>query len=146
MRLNYSIEQNNYENTIYLDLHDPADVCNIETLRCRDRNAVNLLTRLQSAIDRLQAYRLDMADRAQFLATASYTVSVELHRHKRYCGGVEYNLQIVRTYEDGTRHEDSHTMYTGKERHKAIADYKAACKSHPGAETILDIEKGRWER
>lgn len=34
----------------------------------------------------------------------------------------------------------------GGERRKAIADYKAACKSHPGAETVLDIEKGRWER
>ncbi|MBP3406559.1 MAG: hypothetical protein J6N18_10680 [Kiritimatiellae bacterium] len=146
MRLNYTREQRNYDNTIYFDLQDPSNACSLETLRCRDRNASNLLARLQSAIDRVQAYRLDMADRAQFLATAAYTVSVELHRHRAYQGGVTFQLETVRTYSDGTRHTESRTVFTGKERHKAIAAYKAACRAYPGAENVLDIEKARWER
>lgn len=146
MRLNYSLEQHNFDNKIYLYLDDPSDVCNLETLRCRDRNASNLLVRLQSAIDRVQAYRLDMADRAQFLATAAYTVSIELHRHRVYQGSVTFQLETVRTYSDGTRYTESRTTFPGKERHKAIAAYKTACRAHPGAETVLDIEKARWER
>lgn len=144
MRLDY--QRGEYTKTLHIYYSDPSNVTNMDRLRVLDEMTTRAIERLQNELSALQAYRLDLMDRAQYLSTASYTVSVELHRHKRYCGGVEYNLQIVRTYEDGTRNEDSHTMYTGKERHKAIADYKAACKSHPGAETVLDIEKGRWER
>lgn len=144
MRLDY--QRGEYTKTLHIYYSDPSNVTNMDRLRVMDEMTTRAIERLQNELSALQAYRLDLMDRAQYLSTASYTVSVELHRHKRYCGGVEYNLQIVRTYEDGTRHEDSYTMYTGKERHKAIADYKAACKSHPGAETVLDIEKGRWER
>ena len=118
----------------------------MDRLRILDEMTTREIERLQNELSALQAYRLDLMERAQYLSTASYTVSVELHRHKQYRGGVEYKLQIVRTYEDGTRNEDSRTIYTGKDRHKAISDYKSACKSHPGAETVLDIEKCRWER
>ena len=144
MRLDY--QRGEYAKTLHIYCRDLSTVTNMDRLRVLDEMTVREIERLQNELSALQAYRLDLMDRAQYLSTASYTVSVELHRHKQYCGGVEYNLQIVRTYADGTRHEDSLTMYTGKERHKAIADYKAACKSHPGAETVLDIEKGRWER
>ena len=144
MRLDY--QRGEYTKTFHIYCADPSAEASLKRLRILDDMAVREIERLQNELSALQAYRLDLMDRAQYLSTASYTVSVELHRHKRYCGGVEYNLQIVRTYEDGTRHEDSSTIYTGKERYKAISDYKAACKSHPGAETVLDIEKGRWER
>ena len=144
MRLDY--QRGEYTKTLHIYYSDPSNVTNMDRLRVLDEMTTREIERLQNELSALQAYRLDLMERAQYLSTASYTVSVELHRHKLYCGGVEYKLQIVRTYEDGTRHEDSLTRYTGKERHKAIADYKAACKSHPGAETVLDIEKGRWER
>ena len=144
MRLDY--QRGEYTKNLHIYCSDPSNVTNMDRLRVLGEMTTREIEHLQNELSALQAYRLDLMDRAQYLSTASYTVSVELHRHKRYCGGVEYNLQIVHTYEDGTRHEDSLTRYTGKERHKAIAEYKAACKSHPGAETVLDIEKGRWER
>lgn len=146
MRLDYNRESHSYHNKIYISMYDPAGVTDLSDLRQRDRYALDQIADLQAAIDRLQAYRLDMADRAQFLATAAYTVSVELHRHRRYKGSVEFYLEIVRTYDDGTRQTENRTTYEGRDRHKAIADYKAACKAHPGAECVLDIEKSRWER
>ena len=144
MRLDY--QRGEYAKTLHIYCRDPSTETSLKRLRDMDDMTARAIERLQNELTALQAYRLDLMDRAQYLATASYTVSVELHRHKLYCGGVEYKLQIVRTYEDGTRHEDNRTIYTGKDRHKAISDYKSACKSHPGAETVLDIEKGRWER
>lgn len=143
MRLDY--QRGEYTKTFHIYCADHSTEASLKRLRILDDMAVREIERLQNELSALQAYRLDLMDRAQYLSTASYTVSVELHRHK-YCSGVEYKLQIVRTYEDGTRHEDNRTMYSGKDRHKAISDYKAACKSHPGAETVLDIEKGSWER
>ena len=146
MRLDYNRESHNSRNKIYISMYDPAGVTDLSDLCQRDRWALDQIANLQAAIDRLQAYRLDMADRAQFLATAAYTVSIELHRHRAYQGGVTFQLETVRTYSDGTRHAESRTVFTGKERHKAIAAYKAACRAHPGAESVLDIEKARWER
>lgn len=144
MRLDY--QRGEYTKTLHIYCSDPRTETSLKRLRRLDDMTAKEIERLQNELSALQAYRLDLMERAQYIATASYTVSVELHRHKLYCGGVEYKLQIVRTYEDGTRHEDNRTMYSGKDRYKAISDYKAAFKSHPGAETVLDIEKGRWER
>ena len=144
MRLDY--QRGEYAKTLHIYCRDPSTETSLKRLRDMDDMTARAIERLQNELSALQAYRLDLMDRAQYLSTASYTVSVELHRHKQYCGGVYDSLKVDRNETSRAQHEDSLTRYTGKERHKAIADYKAACKSHPGAETVLDIEKGRWER
>ena len=130
-------------NDVYLI--KPDHYTELSRLREADRNALHYIERLQKSIDTLKEYRAELMERAQFLAFSTPALSVELHRH-RYDKSISYELQIVETFPDGSRRNQSRTTYAGKERHKAIADYKAACKAHPGAPCVLDIEKSKWER
>ena len=73
-------------------------------------------------------------------------LSIELHRRRTYRGSVEYYLQYNRTYPDGTSNTGETPVCAGEDRHKAIADYRAAFKAHPGAPCVLDIGKPPLER
>lgn len=144
MKLDYSRDM--YEKTIYMHLHDPRRTPELKTLRQYDSWAVDYINRLKEMLEVLNDYRFDLMERAQYLATAQSTLSIELHRRRTYYGKIEYYLQLVRTLPDGTSYIEQSTQYHGSDRHKAIADFKVVCKAHPGAPTVLDIQKGKWER
>ena len=144
MKLDYS--RGMYEKTVHIYLHDPRRTPELKTLRQYDAWAVDTIDRLETALELIRAYRFDLMERAQFLTTAQNILSIELHRHRTYSGKVEYALQFVRTWPDGTSYTEQNTIYAGCDRHKALADFNAFCKSHPGAPTVLDIQKGKWER
>lgn len=144
MRLDYPRGSHDIRTNAYL--FDPRSLSDLDRLRDRDRQALYDLKQLEAAIETIKAYRLDLMERAQYLAAETATLSIELHRRKQYQGNVTYTLELVRTYPDNTRRTESRKTYAGRDRHKAIADYNAALKSHPGAPCVLDIERGRWER
>lgn len=144
MKLDYS--RGTIDHTKYIRLYDPRKTTDIKTLRKYDDWARRDIAELEAEIETIQAYRLDLMERAQYLTAEPGTLSIELHRRRTYRGNVEYYLQFVRTYPDGTSRTEQNTMYSGKERNKAIADYRAACKDHPGAPCVLDIEKSPLER
>lgn len=143
MKLDYS--RGMYEKTVHMYLHDPRHTPELKTLRQYDSWAVDYINRLKEMLEVLNDYRFDLMERAQYLATAQSTLSIELHR-RTYYGKIEYYLQLVRTLPDGTSYTEQSTQYHGSDRHKAIADFKVVCKAHPGAPTVLDIQKGKWER
>ncbi len=144
MRLDY--KRGSIDHTKYIYLYDPRETTDMKTLQKYDDRARRDIAELEAEIETIKAYRLDLMERAQYLAAEPGTLSIELHRRRTYRGNVEYYLQFVRTYPDGTSRTEQNTMYSGKERSKAIADYRAACKAHPGAPCVLDIEKSPWER
>ena len=137
MNLDYT--RGRIDSTVYLHLLDPRKVTDLDTLTDYDRWATDHLRRLEAAIETIKQYRMDLMERAQYLVTVPSTWSIELHRRRTYRGKVEFYLQQIRTYPDGTQHTEQCTKYPGTQRHKALADYKAACKSHPGAPYVLDI-------
>ena len=144
MKLDYS--RGMYEKTVHMYLHDPRHTPELKTLRQYDSWAVDYINRLKEMLEVLNDYRFDLMERAQYLATAQSTLSIELHRSRTFYGKIEYYLQLVRTLPDGTSYIEHSTQYHGSDRHKAIADFKVVCKAHPGAPTVLDIQKGKWER
>lgn len=144
MRLDYT--RGTIDHTKYIHLYDPRKTADMKTLQQYDDWARRDMIELEQEIETIKAYRLDLMERAQYLTAEPGTLSIELYRRRTYRGNVEYYLQFIRTYPDGTSDTEQNAMYPGSERHKAIADYKAACKSHPGAPCVLDIEKSPWER
>ncbi|MDY5594744.1 MAG: hypothetical protein SPF59_03690 [Oscillospiraceae bacterium] len=144
MKLDYS--RGTIGHTKYIHLYDPRKTTDMKTLQKYDDWARRDIVELEAEIETIQAYRLDLMERAQYLTAEPGTLSIELHRRRTYRGSVEYYLQYNRTYPDGTSNTEQSTMYAGKDRRKAIADYRAACKAHPGAPCVLDIGKSPWER
>ena len=124
------------------DMNETARVQNY------DESAARLIKECQETIARLTAYRISLAERYSFLSTAPSIPVVRLERIRNtYENKVYYHLRFLRRFlEDGTEVEERKEKYPGTERQKAIADYKAYIKAHPGITAEMDIEKKCWEK
>lgn len=112
-----------------------------------DKSAERIIQELEEKIQQLKAYRIALAERYNYLATAPTVPVVRLIRQKTYEGKVFYYLEVYsRNLLDGKEVKASSTTFPGKERHKAIAAYNDFVKAHPGIAAEMDIEKRSWER
>lgn len=113
-----------------------------------DNKAIDYIKALADKIEQLKAYRMALAERYNYLATAPTQSIVRLKRQRQYYDNKVYYFLVTysRNMLDGSETETASTKYTGQERHKAIADYKAYIKSHPGIIAEMDIKKSKWER
>lgn len=112
-----------------------------------DQTAERTIQELKEKIRQLQVYRIALAERYNYLATAPTAPIVRLTRRKTYEGKVFYYLTIYeRNLLDGKEVKTNSTTFPGKERHKAIAAYNDYVKGHPGIAAEMDIEKRGWER
>ena len=96
----------------------------------------------------MEAYQSLIYDRVQELTVAPYHMELHLTRHKRYDNKVHYYLEVKKVYDaPGIKPETiERTTYPGTDRHKALQDFAAYQKSHPGIIANKDIAKGKWER
>lgn len=142
----YGIQTNEYSHEVWLYGRRPAAIYKLDIMQDEDKRSADKIAELESLIDCLKQHRQAIAARYQELSTAPTVPVITLKRTKTIYNGIQYTITRYRQYLDGTRAEISHTTYSGKERHKAIADYNAAVKAHPGITAEMDIAKGRWER
>ena len=130
--------------TAYLTRPDtlPAD-----RIPWNDERAARLISGCESLIASLKEYRQALAERYAMLQTAPYKLRLELKREAGWRGkGVDYYVNIYRTYEDGTEVMELNEHYTGKQRREALARFEELKKQRPGIEIMKDIEKRSWER
>ena len=112
-----------------------------------DEQAARLISGCESLIASLKEYRQALAERYAMLQTAPYKLRLELKREAGWRGkGVDYYVNIYRTYEDGTEVMELNEHYTGKQRREALARFEELKKQRPGIEIVKDIEKRSWER
>ena len=142
----YGIQTNEYSHEVHIYGRRPAALYKLDELQREDKRSADKIAELESLIDCLKQHRQAIAERYQELSTAPTVPVITLKRTNTSYKGIQYTLTYYRQYLDGTRAEISHTTYSGKERHKAIADYNAAVKARPGITAEMDIAKGRWER
>lgn len=103
---------------------------------------------LEGVIKQLKDYRVQVAKRAALLETAPYNLQLSIIRRKPWrTDPVTYSITISRIYLDESIRplEILRETYPGKERHKALARFKELQKQYAGIETVVDIEKGKWE-
>lgn len=125
----------------------PDQLDTIARVKDYDQTAERTIQELEKKIRQLKAYRIALAERYNYLATAPTVPVVRLIRRKTYEGKVFYYLEVYsRNLLDGKEVKASSTTFPGKERHKAIAAYNDFVKAHPGIAAEMDIEKRSWER
>lgn len=103
---------------------------------------------LEGVIKQLKDYRVQVAKRAALLETVPYNLQLSIIRRKPWrTDPVTYSITISRIYLDESIRplEILRETYPGKERHKALARFKELQKQYAGIETVVDIEKGKWE-
>ena len=118
-----------------------------ERIRGFDKSAAGIIARCEETIAALQDYRRALAARYAELESAPYALRLELKREAGWRGkGVDYYVNIYRTYEDGTEVMELNEHYTGKQRREALARFEELKKQRPGIEAVKDIERRSWER
>ncbi len=137
-----------YSATEYVHLVAPDKLSDMHRISFQGAQAARYIKEAQAVIETMQAYQELLYDRVQLLETAPYHLEVILKREKRYDGKVWYWLTVHKVREvDGIEPETlEETKYPGTERSKALKDFAAYQKSHPGIIAVKDIEKGKWER
>ena len=144
-RYGHPVKEADIRITGYL-LH-PEDLDSTARVKDYDKSAARLIQNLEEKIQQLKVYRIALAERYNYLATAPTSPVVRLTRQKTYEGKVFYYLEIYsRNLLDGKEVKTSTITFPGKERHKAIAAYTDYVKAHPGITAEMDIEKRSWER
>ena len=134
--------------TRHIYLPSPDSLNTMERLTYHGAQAARYAAEFRAMIETMEAYQSLIYDRVQALTQAQYHMEIHLNRHKRYDNKVHYYLEVVKVYDTpGIEPETiERTTYPGTERRKAIADFAAYQKSHPGIIAIKNIEKARWER
>ena len=127
----------------------PKTINDIDNIAYYDNYAQRRIKEAEAMIASLQAYRLMLCSRAEEFAAAPWQLELELRREYNYYRKiVTYQLTLYRVYdvEGIDPQEIERRNYTGKERHKALADYAAELKARPGIIARKEIKKGPWER
>lgn len=137
-----------YNATCHIYLVSPDKLSDMNRISYQGAQAARYIKEAQAMIETMQAYQQLLYDRVQLLEMAPYHLEVILRREKRYDGKVWYWLTVRKVREvDGVEPETlEQTKYPGTERSKALKDFAAYQKSHPGIIAVKDIEKGKWER
>lgn len=136
-----------YETRINIYCLSPQEVSNMQRLIDRDKSALNDIKRCEAAIEQLKQYRLELAQRAQELATMQYHIRTTLLRNKSWrTGKVEYFITTEKVFEDESCELISNVKFEGRERYKAIDIFENLKKENPHYEFIKDIAKKQWEK
>ena len=137
------------ESDVRMSIHviHPDALNELDKVLYYDNKAVDTIKEFECKIEQLKAYRIALSERYNYLATAPTQPVVRLKRERRYYENKVYYFLVTysRNMLDGSEVQTSSTKYTGQERHKAISDYKAYIKSHPGIIAEMNIAKPKWE-
>ena len=129
----------------YCYIQCPAKLNTVERCQFYDKSAATYIKELEEEIEQMKSYRLELYERMRLIYATPYRLKITLHREKR--DTVSYYLKFIKEYiENDIAPETLETRhYSGKERNKAIAEYKQAIKEHAGVACEMRIEKSKWE-
>lgn len=123
----------------------PSGAC-----QSQDSRLQRQISDLESELELLRNLRSQNFQRMQYLYSLTYFPMVKLSRSRRGYPHekVFYFLEEWKVYEDSAVSPElvSRTEYPGTERHRAISDFRAYVRSHPGIRSEMNIEKGSRER
>lgn len=131
--------------SIRFDLYD-FGASDMRTLKQYDYWAADSIKQAEEAIETAKKYRLSLAKRAAELASMGTHTKAVLRRENNHYSGIYYFLVRYKVYDDGTNTILDSKRYPGKERHKAIKEFRELKKQHPEYEFEEDIAKSKWER
>lgn len=135
------------EHRVRLHTYSPTHITDLSTLMQYDRWTQQSIDDAEALIQKAKEYRLQLVKRVQELQRMRFHIRTTLQREKNtWTGKIRYFLKTEKVYEDGTAETLDESIFEGKDRYKAIAEFKAIQKKFPGYEFVKHIEKGKWER
>lgn len=138
-------EYRSEERREYCYIRNPETLNTATDCQRYDKTAADYIDRLQKEIETMREYRQTLFERMQKIYSATYFYKVTLHRQNY--GTIAYFLRVFKVYSDGIQPEEvSCVRYCGKDRSKAIKDFRQYVKDHPGILAEMNIEKSKWER
>ena len=142
----YGSASDEAETRICIYWNSPRKLDTADRIAYSDKSAAQHIAELQAIIADLQEYRQALAARYGQLETMPYKRELLIERHPAWGShGTTYDLTITRTMEDGTKQDELHEHYTGKDRSAALKRFEELKKQNPGINATKDIEKRQWE-
>lgn len=134
--------------TIYIDTYDQSQTTDIKKLLDADKSCQYTISRLYKAIEGLQSHRIELADQVKKVQALPFKNVLTIKRQKSYHENkIYYYIDIEKTYEGGLRSQSIfHECFTGTERKQAFLKFESLKKTYPGIETVINIEKPKWEK
>lgn len=132
---------------VWAYLLSPSALNSMDTLTHYGRDADRAIAACNAMIEKLNAYKMQLYERAQEIASAPWHTELLLKRERGY-DTISYFLQLKKVYDaPGIEPETlESTKYPGRERCAAIKAYREYCKSHPGITARMDISRAAWEK
>lgn len=130
-------------------LTNPDRMSTLESVKLSDKNAAYDVARLEEALADLKEYRRMLAERAAVLATAASDWRLTFIRSRRCRDApISYIVTLEKVFANPyIKPEPVETYhFTGKERAAAKKKFEELRKSHPGIDTLVNIDKKAWER
>lgn len=132
---------------LYLSAEHPSNIYTLEGVQKYIKRADDNITELQKYIDMMQAYKMELVKRYNYILTVPTKEKILLKRHKQYRGNVYYYIIFISVnLETGEETETDRKTYKGSERKQAFADFEKIAKEHKNAIIQKDIEKSRFEK
>lgn len=135
------------EHRATLHTYRPDKVATMDRLMFYDSMARDAIKDAENLLAMAREYRLSLARRAKELEAMPFIIRVTLKREKNtWTGKIRYFLWTEKVFEDDTAQKLDESIYEGRDRHKAIAEFRRIQKEFPGYEFVEDIARGKWER
>lgn len=132
---------------VWAYLLSPSVLNSMDTLTHYGQNADRAIADCKVMIEKLNAYKMQLYERAQQIAAAPWHTELLLKRERGY-NTISYFLQLKKVYDaPGIEPETlESTKYPGRERCTAIKAYRDYIKSHPGITAHMEISRAAWEK
>jgi len=135
------------EHTIHVWEVSTKEIKTQKEIISRMEHAQKTIEQLENYILMLQAYKIDLANRYNYLEISPKREKIKLERYKKYKGNVFYYLIFSEiNLLDGEENETNRETYTGKEKKKACNRFEELKKERKNAIFEKDIEKKSWEK
>lgn len=126
---------NTWEYTLHAYPTPPEDLNTLESLKISDESAAYYINKAEEIIERLKNVRKQYAERAteiERIESGKGVHNITLERFTEYSGKITFTLNHTIAY-PGCEHvkDVSSKKFDGRNRHKAIREYKRLQQEYP---------------
>ena len=143
LREHMSSRSGDYEPRIYPHFRNIRELNSLKKIEEANRDTQFIIDEIRALEECCKAYQQMLYERTQQITTAGYHMVAKLRRYKSYYSKhVTYHFTVVKVFDDPSMQPlvvDS-TDYPGTDRRKAIDDFNAYLKQHPGIEYVKEID------
>lgn len=142
-----TVSKKDANKTFYIWHPHPETLHKVEEITRRYKIIDEDIERLEKTMLELQAYKIALTDRINYLLTVPTKEKIKLQRYKKYQGNVYYYIIFYTVnLDDGTETETDRITFNGTDRKKALEAFEKLKKERRNTDFVKDIAKPPYER